>query len=282
MTSGISRQPLISIILPTLNCAHIIDKALTSILTQTFRDFEVILADGGSADGTLNHAIQHLASAGVTVRAIISAGAGIYASMNEALQLARGDWVYFIGSDDRLMADDTLEQISGHLIKASQHVVHGDIWVERPGYVFGGAFPLSRLMLKNFSHQAAFYRLQTFRRHGLRLNEKYRIYADWDMNLRLSALGPFLYVPQVIASFGCDGLSANHSDALFMADKEANVIDYYGWRAFLLLSLDRLALGCRCRPHPLKSSLFLISRIVRSPLHRLRRTMAGGQGRSAG
>lgn len=271
--STVSPQPLISIIIPTLNCRHPIDTLLDSILAQSFTGFEVILADGGSSDDTLPHAIGRLRTSGVEVKAILSPGASIYASMNQALQLALGTWVYFIGSDDHLYAPETLQRMEPHLRKSQADVVHGDAWIEDPGYHYGGEFPLHRLIYRNFSHQCAFYRLSTFHRHALRLNESYPVFADWDCNLHLLSYGRFHYVPQTIASFGCEGFSSRVKDEKFMREKEENAMHYFGLRAYWLLPLDRLALVCTPDRSRSRFLLFHLARLIRSPLRQIQRTM---------
>lgn len=269
-------QPLISIIIPTLNCRQPIDTLLDSILSQSFTDVEVILADGGSSDGTLPHAIERLQVAGLPVKAILSPGSSIYASMNEALLLACGTWIYFIGSDDHLYGPDSLERIAPYLRTSRADVVHGDAWIEDPGYLYGGEFPLHRLIYRNFSHQCAFYRLAAFRRHGLALNEAYPVLADWDCNLRLLSLGRFEYVPVPVASFGCEGLSSRVKDEKFMEQKEENAMRYFGLRAYWLLPLDRLALVCTPDRSHSRFLLFQLARLVRSPLRQIKRTMLRG------
>jgi glycosyltransferase involved in cell wall biosynthesis len=273
MASMKRSHPLLSIVIPTLNCREAIDRLLDSLIAQRFRDFEVILADGGSSDGTLSHAMARLQAAGRPAKAILSPGASIYASMNEALQMARGEWIYFIGSDDHLYAPDSLEKMAPHLKTSRADVVHGDAWIEDPGYFYGGEFPLHRLIYKNFSHQSAFYRLAAFRRHALHLNEAYPVLADWDCNLQLLSFRRFQYVPVPVASFGCEGLSSRVQDEKFMEEKEENALRYFGLRAYWLLPLDRLALVCTPDRSPSRFLLFQLARLIRSPLRQLHGTV---------
>jgi hypothetical protein len=80
--------------------------------------------------------------------------------MNCGVDLAEGDWTYFMGSDDRLLAADVLESIAPYLHAAQSDVLvlHGDVWIEDPGYRYGQNWDLPRLLDRNISHQSAFYR----------------------------------------------------------------------------------------------------------------------------
>jgi glycosyltransferase involved in cell wall biosynthesis len=259
-------KPLITIVIPTLNSRNVIDKALNSILAQSYREFEVILSDGGSQDGTVEHAMGRLQQASIGVRTIIAPGSGIYGSMNLAGRIARGEWIYYIGSDDSLYAPETLQWLSPYLRNTRADVVHGVAWIENPGYMYGGEFPLHRLIKRNANHQAMFFRVRALRSHRIAYNETYRIYSDWDHNFQLLAKLRFHYIALPVVSFGCEGLSSRVVDSEFLRDKEANAIQYFGIRSYWMLPLDRLALGCAVRPSQRKSWLLLATRGVRSPI----------------
>ena len=84
--------PTVSIIIPTLNSARYIDYCMCSIFNQTFRDFEVIVVDGGSVDDTLNHLSRY------PVR-IIKTRPGRSWQKNIGAYNARGRYLYFLDSD---------------------------------------------------------------------------------------------------------------------------------------------------------------------------------------
>lgn len=252
---------LISIVMPTLNCASILPQSLGSIAIQKRRDFEVIIVDGGSIDGTVAEALRLLQPSGIECRVIIAPRTGIYAAMNLGMTIARGVWLYFLGSDDRLFSSEVFERMAPILLASKANLVHGEAWIQRPGYFYGGGFPLQRLIERNISHQSIFYRLRTLRDKKIVYNERYQIYADWDLNLKLLAKGAFQSVPEPIAIYACDGFSAGRVDHLFMHEKEANALDYFGLRAFLTLSPDRLALAARVRPSFRNSLGLILSRM---------------------
>lgn len=103
--------PLITVVVATLDAARSLPRCLASLRAQTFRDFEVLVMDGGSTDGT-----QALLAASDAVTAWRSApDAGLYAAWNAALPLARGEWICFLGADDWLWDADALARLVPHL-----------------------------------------------------------------------------------------------------------------------------------------------------------------------
>jgi len=247
----------------TLNSAADLNCSLGSLAAQTFRDFEVILVDGGSADNTLEQAKLLLQEASLRFRLMLAPGTGIYEAINLGVAVAAGQWLYVMGSDDHLLAPDVLAHLSGPLRRHGQDavVVHGNVWIEDPGYFYGQPWDLARLMERNLSHQSAFYRHDVIRSHGITYDTKYTLYADWDYNIRMMALGRFLYVPLPVASYGCGGASSLKKDLLFLADREANAMDYFGWRACLIMTPDRFSLALARRTSPATSLLGGLNRL---------------------
>jgi len=89
-------DPLVSVIVPVYNREHCIKRAIDSVLAQSFRDFEVVVVDDGSKDGTAGI----LKSYGESIRLIRQENAGVSAARNTAIRAARGRWIAFLDSDD--------------------------------------------------------------------------------------------------------------------------------------------------------------------------------------
>lgn len=92
-------MPKISIIVPIYNVEKYLEKCIKSILNQTFKDFELILVDDGSPDkcGEICEKYKALDS---RVRVVHKSNAGLSAARNTGLDLAKGDFVAFVDSDD--------------------------------------------------------------------------------------------------------------------------------------------------------------------------------------
>ena len=177
--------PLFSIILPTLNVESTLEACLASIAAQTLADFEVVLVDGGSSDKTLE-VVAAFASA-LGNRLVLQRGkdGGVYDAMNRGVVAATGEWLLFLGADDTLAETDTLARVAAFVKEdRASHLVHGDVVLRSTRARYGGEFDLDTLLFeKNLCHQAVFYRRELFGSIGP-YNLRYRIWADWDFNIR--------------------------------------------------------------------------------------------------
>lgn len=88
--------PKVSVIIPTFNRGEIVVNALESVLAQTYRDYEIIVVDDGSTDNT-----RHKLSAyRDRIRYVYQENGGASAARNKGLELARGEWISALDSDD--------------------------------------------------------------------------------------------------------------------------------------------------------------------------------------
>jgi glycosyltransferase involved in cell wall biosynthesis len=100
--------PLISIITVVYNSEKYIEKTIKSIKEQTSHNFEYIIIDGNSTDETLNIISRHKNYVHVLIS---EQDKGLYDAMNKGLQQAKGKYVWFINSGDRIFSADTVEKI---------------------------------------------------------------------------------------------------------------------------------------------------------------------------
>ncbi|GFP46731.1 hypothetical protein MKANGN_06090 [Mycobacterium kansasii] len=151
---------MFSIIIPTLNVASALGFCLDSIACQTFRDFELVLVDGGSTDATLDIAHSFVPNFGE--RLVVRSGTdrGVYDAMNRGVSLASGTWLLFLGADDALYEAATLARVAAFIGEHEpSDLVYGDVLMRSTKFRYGGAFDLDRLLFKrNICHQSIFYR----------------------------------------------------------------------------------------------------------------------------
>ena len=154
--------PFFSIIVPTLDSEVTIGACLSNVLGQTFSDVEVVVTDGLSTDATVE-IVAERARADPRVRWDSARDQGIYDAMNRGMSLARGQWLYFMGSDDVLAAPDTLARVASQA-RGHHRVMYGSVRMEgdapwaADGSIYDGRFSLRKLMTRNICHQAMFYR----------------------------------------------------------------------------------------------------------------------------
>jgi glycosyltransferase involved in cell wall biosynthesis len=219
-------HPAVSVIIPTFNAAHLIGRCLDSFACQRWRNFEVLVVDGGSADGTAEVVEKYEAQLPV-LRWVPGPDRGIYDAMNKGVAQSTGEWLYFIGADDQLHDDEVLADVSRHF-SAEFDLVYGDIFRMSKQRWEGGAVTLDRLFNRGMAHQGMFYRRELLDRAG-NYNLEYKVAADWDLNIRCFALGcrPF-YIHRTVCKYDGGGFSANRNDEVFLARKHAEICRLFG------------------------------------------------------
>ena len=106
-------MPFFSIITVCYNSKKTIEKTLQSVLSQTEQDFEYILIDGASTDGTLDILRAWEPKFGGRMKLVSEPDAGIYDAMNKGIRMARGTLVGIVNSDD-FYQSDALERVKAH------------------------------------------------------------------------------------------------------------------------------------------------------------------------
>ncbi len=94
-----TKKPLVSVILPVYNGEKTVQRCADSILAQDFADFELLIVDDGSKDGTLD-LLNRVYSEEKRVRIIHKANGGVSSARNKGLDCASGEWITFVDCDD--------------------------------------------------------------------------------------------------------------------------------------------------------------------------------------
>lgn len=116
MKSYATEPPLISIVIPSYNKAKYIQKTLDSIVSQNYQNFEVIIQDGGSNDGTLDVIKKYSIKYPKYIKYESKRDGGQLDAINKGLKKAKGDIVTFINADD-VYEDGAFESVVGHYIE---------------------------------------------------------------------------------------------------------------------------------------------------------------------
>jgi glycosyltransferase involved in cell wall biosynthesis len=103
-----SREPLVSVVIPTFNRADLLREALDSVFAQTHQNLQVIVVDDGSTDHT--HAMLETLSD--RVETIFQSHAGVSAARNAGITAARGRYVAFLDSDDLWIPEKVAQQVA--------------------------------------------------------------------------------------------------------------------------------------------------------------------------
>lgn len=223
----VSSQPLISVVVPTFNSCEWMGPTLDSLAAQTERDFEVIVSDGASTDGTLA-LIETYRPRLPSLTLLSRPDRGVYDAINQALPACRGNWIYVLGSDDCLHASSTLARLAPTLRASTAGLVYGDVRITGPnrlvpsGGRYGGPFTLARLLGQNICHQAVFARFELLNRLGS-FDLRFKVWADWDIAQRAFVDGAVQWIDLVVADYSPAGMSSQQQDAEFERTKWARM-----------------------------------------------------------
>jgi len=194
-------RPLISVITVVYNGAQHLEQSILSVLGQSYDNIEYLIVDGGSTDGTLDIINKYEDRLDLWIS---EPDNGIFDAMNKALDCARGDWLYFLGADDKLANPDTFSNIVPCLQNWLALVI-GCIRYTN-GRVVRPYLGMRILIRNTMHHQGAVYNARLFK--NWRYDSTLHIVADYELNL-LVYLGRHKYskTEETIAVCGNRGVS---------------------------------------------------------------------------
>jgi glycosyltransferase involved in cell wall biosynthesis len=202
----------LSVITINLNNFDGLKRTIGSVISQSFRDYEFLVIDGGSTDGSRDIINQYTDK---ITWSISEPDAGIYNAMNKGIRRAKGEYCLFLNSGDWLANDIVLQRVFSGPQEAD--VISGDIafydtakqsvkwFVPSPeeltaNTLFNGTLP----------HQASFIKRKLFDRYGL-YNENLKIASDWlfFVETLLEHNVTYKHYNGLVAYFNMDGISCN-------------------------------------------------------------------------
>lgn len=201
----------LSIITINLNNCKGLQKTIDSVIAQTFTDFEWIIIDGGSTDGSRELIEQYADHFAYWVS---EPDKGIYNAINKGIAQAKGEYIQILNSGDCLFEGSTLEQLFSNQYNAD--ILYGDAVCLYPdGSRLDKKYPdtvsLNYFIHNVINHQASFYRRQVFDGHPY--NEKYMIAGDWAYCMEAVCRGMrFQHINQTIVYYDNNGISAQWSE----------------------------------------------------------------------
>ena len=224
----------LSIITINYNNADGLRKTMESVFAQTNRDFEYIIVDGASTDGSVEivkEFAQKLENGDLRLENFkwsSEPDTGIYNAMNKGVRKATGEYVLMLNSGDYFVDEHVVERVLPEL--DGTDIIQGNVIVETDGkekILRGyGKSDLSFIdvMWGYFLHQASFCKIDVFERYGY-FDESYRIGGDTVFYAKCLGFGDatFKYIDQNIAYFDDEGVSAASSGKWYEIHKEENL-----------------------------------------------------------
>ena len=205
----------LSIITVNFNDAEGLERTIKSVISQTFRDYEFIIIDGGSTDGSVDIIKKYESDIDYWVS---EPDGGIYSGMNKGLRQAKGDYLNFMNGGDCYHSADVLDTIfalgSDADIITGEHAENGLRNVGKDGVTMLDLYKWA------IDHQASFIKREVALRHPY--DEKYRIVSDWKFFIEALVQDncSFFYTDTIVVDVDMEGIS-NTNFELDKQEREA-------------------------------------------------------------
>jgi len=220
-------MPKLSIITVNLNNATGLDKTMQSIFAQTFIDYEYIIIDGGSTDGSVE---QIKKQQNKLVYWISEKDKGIYNAMNKGIIKATGEYLIFVNSGDYFVDEFVCEKmLNNGNVKAD--IIHGNLERVYPDghkdvrYV-PSTWSVEYLVNTAPDHNSAFIKKRLFNDYGL-YDESLKIVADWAFFFKVVVTGnaTCYYKDIKVVAFSLGGTSNQSAGLQLLKTERAKVIE---------------------------------------------------------
>ncbi len=293
------KAPLVSIIVPAYNAERWLHEAVSSVLEQTFTDWELIIVNDGSTDNTLRLAQGY---SDERLQVVDQANAGVSAARNAGIKVSRGSILCFMDADDAMLPhnlESRLNYMNEHgAMWAYADVAHCDPQLMPTGEIQRGVHSediLRLLLASQPSVPLAGSNLMIRRtcvEEGVRFDEHLSTSADQDFSMQLASRYPGVHVPETLVLYRVLPGSMSKSVALYERDhlylfrKAADLGYFKGDRKFQAKCMANVywAIGGSwwlLAGRRLKAIGFLARAVVLSPavlIRPIRRRIFGGPG----
>lgn len=221
-------MPKISIVTVNLNNLSGLQKTIKSILNQTFTEFELIIVDGNSNDGSkeyINEISNHL------TLWISEPDTGIYHAMNKGIKMAKGDYIYFLNSGDIFFDSSTLKNIENK-INGEIGIYYGDViwdWVKRKQLItYPKKLTYPFLIVNSLSHQTCFIKRSLFYEISF-YNESLKIISDWEFIIYAICKKEITseHLDMVVSIYDTSGISTNVKNREAIYKEKETVFNQY-------------------------------------------------------
>jgi acetyltransferase-like isoleucine patch superfamily enzyme len=251
-----------------------LENSIKSLIAQNQKhNIEYIIVDGLSTDGSQDVIEQYIEYINIVK---IEKDTGIFDAMNKGIELATGEYIYFLNSGDEFASDDVLKTVIQEIgsTKSKHNIISGDVATFRFGKYIGIANLYPWIV-----HQSAFVKTELMKEYKFDSNLK--IFGDLDFWRRLYADGKYKYhkIDKTIANMEIDGIGSNPrfifkrlKDKSYYAKKHK---DYSGLLGAYLVGISGFIayklFGEKFYYHTFSTIMQNIKKVIRKPFWAIRR-----------
>jgi glycosyltransferase involved in cell wall biosynthesis len=262
---GFPVTPRASVLMPVYNNELFLEEALTSIADQTFTDFEFIIIDDGSSDGS-SQILAAFEKKDHRVRVLSNVtNMGIVYSLNRGIEACRGNYIIRMDSDDVAMSDRLERQIAVMDINPEIAVLGSALtYIDATGRELGivrqSEIRRSLLFMNPLFHSTVVIRRVALEENGISYFEKYRYAEDYYLWMQLSKVGKLSAIDKVLIKYRISGNASRikHMKAMLRATlkvKMAGVL-ILGLRPSFM-DMMRFVIECFLLVVPTRLALFI-------------------------
>lgn len=205
----------LSIITINYNNLQGLEKTYQSVVSQTWQDFEWIVIDGGSTDGSKEFIEEHQDRFSYWVS---EPDKGIYNAMNKGISISTGEYCFFLNSGDSLIDNSVLSQVFSNSF--DEDVVHGSIKFKFDDHEeirnTDKPITLRTFLYGTINHSGcSFIRRDSFDKWG-KYDESLKIVSDWKWFLKSIGLSTASarFINVLISEFDCHGISMTSNELI--------------------------------------------------------------------
>ena len=224
----------LSIITININNLAGLQKTIGSVFAQTFTDYEYLIIDGGSTDGSKEYIKQYEYKFSYWVS---ERDEGIFNAMNKGIVKSTGEYLLFMNSGDCLFCAETLSLIFENI--ENEDIIYGNAMVERGmgdkneilTYPDNLTFKFFRT--RALHHNSSIIKAKLFEKLGL-YNEDFKVMSDWEFFTKAICLNQASYkhVNQIVCCFNPDGISSQIESGQLKLDERQIVLEKYFYAVF--------------------------------------------------
>lgn len=233
-------NPKLSIITINLNNIGGLKKTIESVIEQLYTDFEYLIIDGGSTDGSQDLIRSNANKISFWISELDN---GIYHAMNKGIRAAKGEYLLFLNSGDFLVDNNVLREVFKE--DHTEDILWGTSIYSRNGQVLFNSPSPEKLTLKFFynqtiSHQSTFIRSSLFKQYG-NYREDFKINSDYEFWIRTIILNncSTKKLNVVVSDYNLEGLSGSQNNLELSREENKKILkqsippkildDYSAW-----------------------------------------------------